>query len=619
MQRRKCFNGATILLLLLMGAGIFMSDSAVKKTTSRDSIRSQEPGSSSDGLSAEETPASTPSFHGADSPGRRKAGNLQVSKGYGNLGMAFEPNQGQASDDVKFLSRGHGYTLYLTASEAVLQFPMADLPLPNDKTDRNTGFDWQDPHHFSVPFDFHQFAEVSNRLNRKSEIANRKSKTVHMKLLGANSKAEVEGVDKLPGITNYFIGNDPMQWRTNIPNYARVRFKDVFPGIDLAYYGNQDQLEFDFMVAPGADPSKVQLAFEGAERISRGNNGELLLKIGSSQLRMMTPYVYQVCNGRRLELDGRYVFKNEKKIGFAVDRYDPSLALVIDPQFVYSMTFGGTGGDNPFDIQVDSLGSAYVVGKSASLDFPTQNPFQSDPGGGTCGDLVIYQCTNVFVSKINPEGNGLIYSTYLGGNRDDIGTSLALDSSGNAYLTGSTTSTNFPTKSAIFPTLRDGGENCHRGQVGDAFVTELNPSGNALIYSTYLGGGCGDLGAGIAIDGARNVYVTGTTSSQTFPVTPGVFQNHPGGNEATNGFLAKINSNGNALAYSTFLGVAGSLFATMPSSVFVDPQGNAYVTGKTTASDFPTTPGAFQRQHGGAFDAFVLKLNSSGSALIYST
>ncbi len=621
MQRRKCLKGATILLLLLVGAGVFISASTSKKTATRDSIRSQGPVPSSDKGLAENKLGRILSPSATGSLVRQLTSSQQITKAYGNLGLAFETNQGQADGQVKFLSRGQGYTLFLTSNEAVLRMPIADSRLPNDKPDRNNVCDHRDPLSPLVFLDYWQSVKEPHGQNRKSAIGIRKSGTVRMKVVGANTKAQIKGTEKLPGITNYFIGNDPKQWRTNIPNYARVQYEDVFPGIDLTYYGNQRQLEYDFVVAPGADFSQIQLAFEGAERIIRGKEGELLLDTQNSQLRMMAPHVYQIANGRRMELSGRYVFKDEKKVGFAVDGYNPSLALLIDPVFVYSMSFGGQSGDNAWDIQVDSSGSAYLFGTTSSLDFPTQNPFQSAAGGGTCSDLTnTFPCSDVFVTKINPDGNGFIYSTFLGGKGDDAGLSLALDSSGNAYLTGSTTSPDFPTKSAFFPTLRDGGEDCHRGSCsGDAFVTKLNASGNSLVYSTYLGGGSLDYGAGIAIDAARNVYVTGVTYSLTFPTTPGVFQSGHGGLESPDGFLTKLNAKGDALAYSTFLGPAGSLSATMPSSIFVDPPGNAYVTGKTTASDFPTTPGALQRQHDGAFDAFIMKLNVSGSALIYST
>jgi hypothetical protein len=245
--------------------------------------------------------------------------------------MSFEPNQGQAPEDVKFLSRGQGYTLYVTPTEAVMQFPIADLRLPIDKPGRGAGFQHGDPFHLSVPLDFCQFAKVPDRLNRKSEIANRQLKTLRMKLLGANPKAQVEGVDKLPGITNYFIGNDPKQWRTNIPNYSRVVANDAFPGVSMAYHGSGGQLEFDFILAPGVHPYVIKLAYEGTDHLCIDPQGDIVLNLGGAEIRQKRPRTYQEINGARHEVTGRYVLRERNQVGFQLDTYDVAKALVIDP------------------------------------------------------------------------------------------------------------------------------------------------------------------------------------------------------------------------------------------------------------------------------------------------
>src|SRR3989441_166203 len=422
-----------------------------------------------------------------------------------------------------------------------------------------------------------------------------------MKLLGANPTPGVTGVEELRGRSNYFIGNDPAKWRANVPTYAKVEYRDVYPGVNLVYYGNQRQLEFDFIVAPGADPQRIRLRVEGADRLDLDAQGDLVVHTGGAQVRLQQPHVYQMANGVRQEIESRYVLNDHHQVEVWVAAYDTHKPLVIDPTLAYSTYLGGTGFDEGFGIAVDSLGQAYVTGVTASLDFAmTAGVLQPRFAGGSL---------DAFVTKLNPTGAALAYSTYLGGTGDENGFGIAVDATGNAYVTGLTNSNlDFPTTAGAFQRSSAGG-------ISDAFVTKLNAAGAALVYSTYLGGTGDENGFGIAVDATGNAYVTGITFSPDFPTTARAFQPSSPGGDA---FVTKLNPSGAALVYSTYLGGTGS---DLGFGIAVDSFGNAYVTGQTFSSDFPTTEGAFQTTFGGGggFDAFLTKVNPAGAALVYST
>ena len=298
-----------------------------------------------------------------------------------------------------------------------------------------------------------------------------------MTLVNANPQSQAAGHDELPGKSNYFIGNDPAKWRTNISTYAKVKYEGVYPGVDLVYYGNQGQLEYDFVVAPGADPGLVTLAFEGARDVHIDARGELVLGVEGGEVRQHKPVVYQEVAGVKQEVAGRYVMKGTRQVGFRVAAYDPSRPLIIDPVLVYSTYLGGSGDEVGRGIAVDGAGSAYVTGNTSSTDFPTTaGAAQTTFAGGT----------DAFVTKLDATGSGLVYSTYLGGSGSDIGHGIAVDGAGSAYVTGITESTDFPTTAGAAQTTLAG--------VVDAFVTKLNATGSGLIYSTYLGGSDDDLG-----------------------------------------------------------------------------------------------------------------------------
>jgi hypothetical protein len=492
------------------------------------------------------------------------ATDVRVSESYGKLPLQFEANRGQTHKDVRFLSRGAGYSLYLTAGEAVLVLSEPDADATRDARGTQA---------------------------RSGAKAHGKSVALRMSLVGAARKPVVTGADELPGKANYFIGKDRSQWRTNVPTYAKVQYQDVYPGIDLVYYGNQRQLEYDFVVAPGADPKKIVLGFKGADRLEIDAQGELVLHAAGADLRQHKPIIYQQIDGVRHDIAGGYVRKGANRVGFQVAAYDASRPLVIDPTLSYSTYLGGGGSDMARRVAADSDGNAYVTGQTTSLDFPTTSgAFQTVRGFGN----------DVFVTKLNPSGSALAYSTYLGGNDFDAGNGIAVDANGNAYVTGTTTSTDFPTTPGAFqPALG----------MGFGFVTKLDATGSTLVYSTYLGAGA--QGAGIAVDAQGNAYMTGQTGS-AFPTTPGAFQSVFGGGPV-DAFVMKLNADGSALVYSTYLG--GSK-VDLASGIAVDTGGNAYVAGSTDSTDFPTTPGAFRAVPGGGF---ITKLDPAGSSLVYST
>jgi hypothetical protein len=526
----------------------------------------------------------------------------RILDSYGKLPLTFEANHGQTDSRVKFLSRAGGYTLFLTGDEAVIALRgKAKAAAPKGASGFKT-----------IPVSLKRYPDTNPSVkphpatNPSSARASEKMTggVLRMKLRGANPAAEVTGVDEQAGTSNYFIGNDPAKWRAGVPTYAKVKYAGIYSGIDLVYYGNQRQLEYDFIVAPGADPRRIAFDVRGAKRILRDARGDLVLKIGQGEIRWHRPVVYQEKDGARQLVAAKYAITDTGRVGFEVAKYDASRSLYIDP-LIYSTYLGGSGYDYGFGVALDSAGNAYVTGWTASTDFPTMNP--SQPGNGGQYDA--------FVSKINPAGSALVYSTYLGGSSSDGGQGIAVDAEGNAYITGGTTSTDFPTMNP-FQAFLDGSD--------DAFVTKLNSTGSALIYSTYLGGSGAGSGSGIAVDVSGDAYVTGFTSSTDFPVTPGAFQTKCGGTCLGNAFVTKVSPKGSALIYSTYLGGSG-VDDGNGGGIVVDSAGNAYVTGGTGSNDFPVTPGAFQTTCGGNncaypdFDAFVTKLNPSGSALVYST
>jgi len=540
---------------------------------------------------------------------------------FGRLPLSFEANQGQTDPRVKFLARGQGYTLFLTqGGEAVLTLRK---PAPKPKSLRA--------------------AAHAPAAKPESETVT-PSAVVRMNLAGANRTPQLEGVDELPGKANYFIGNDPTKWRTNVPLFTKVKYRDVYRGVDLVYYGNQKELEYDFIIAPGADPHSVTLKFTGQKKLSLDAKGGLVLGVKGSEVRLEKPRIYQEIDGARKEISGGYEFKNANEVSFQVAAYDRSRPLIIDPVLAYSTYLGGSLSDIGYGIAADSGGNAYVTGLAGSIDFPTtagayQTTAPTNAGAG-----------NAFVTKLNPAGSALVYSTYLGGSTvttcphdfasgcrcADQGAGIAVDAAGHAYVAGWTCSTDFPTTLGAFQPTLHGFQN--------AFATKLNSDGTGLLYSTYLGGSDTEWGFGVALDSQDNAYLTGATCSSDFPVTPSAFQALYQGNPrqpinnqivcGSNAFVSKLSSNtilSNlnpalpepvSLAYSTYL---GGTSGDVAFGIAVDSQGNAYATGFTYSTNFPVVSPAFQMSHlapPGAGNAFVSKLNPAGvgsQSLVYST
>ena len=365
----------------------------------------------------------------------------------------------------------------------------------------------------------------------------------------------------------------------------------------MVYYGNQHQLEYDFVVAPGADPSRIRLSIAGMQKIGVDSHGQLIVRTAAGPVCWNKPAVYQEIDGKRCVVKGEYVLRRGHEVGFRVAAYDTTKALIIDPTLVYSTYLGGSNDDAGQGIAIDAAGDAYVTGVTLSTNFPTTAGAYQTTSGGTA---------DAFVTKLNPAGSGLVYSTYLGGSGGDNGMGIAVDASGNAYITGFTSSTDFPTTSGAFQTTYGGS--------GDAFVTMLNSTGSGLLYSTYLGGSDAEQGNNIAVDGGGNAYVTGLTRSANFPTTVGAFETTSGGMQ--DAFVTKLNPAGTGLIYSTYLGGSND---DEGKGIAVDAAGNVFVVGRTSSINLPTTAGALQTTFGGVQDAFVTKLNFAGTGLIYST
>jgi hypothetical protein len=476
---------------------------------------------------------------------------------YGDLPLSFERNEGQAAAPVHFLSRGRGYSLFLTANAATLRLQGAQ--------DATAAVRWE--------------------------------------LAGGNGNARVTGERPLPGRSNYLIGDDPSRWRTGVETFASVRYEGVYPGIDLVYYGNQRQVEYDFVVAPNADPRQIRLSFDGIDALRISADGALLIETAHGNLVQPRPTIYQERDGKRVPVDGHYTLAGRNQVAFSLGDYDRTRTLTIDPVLHYSTFFGGSGLDQGLGIAVDSSGNAYVAGFVASTSLPgsSGSALQSSSGGGT----------DAFVTKINATGTAVVYSTFLGGNGDnEYAMGIALDSSGNAYVAGGTNSTNFPgvTGSSIQTSFAGGNF--------DAFVTKINAAGSAISYSTYLGGTNDDIAVEIAVDGSGNAYVTGSTASTSFPGTSGsaIRSTLVGDYDA---FATKINAAGSAISYSTYLG--GTAY-DVPSDITVDSSGNAYLIGATYSTTFTgVTGGSLQSANGGGSDAFLTKINAAGSATTFST
>lgn len=576
----------------------------------------------------------------------------QLQEALGKVPMGFEANQGQVDPagegaGVKFLSQGDDYNVYITPKQALLA------------------------------------------LHPKAGV----NAVVRMNLQGANPMAQVEGLKKQAGTANYFMGNAPAKWRSNVPLYAQVLVKEVYPGIDMVYYGNQRELEYDFVLKPGADPNRIGLRFSGDKGLKINPKGDLQITVSGGNLTFKKPVIYQNKRGSREAVQGRFVMTGKNQVRFKVADYDKTRALVIDPGLEYSTYLGGSQGNTINSMTIDSSGNVYVLGNTLSSNiFPgIVSPLEE-----------AYAYPAVYVVKFNPNQSGLIYTAYFGGSLTSFGSqtgnSIAVDQYGCAYFTGTTTATNFPVYSAAsysipyqktnpssqsafvtklnylgtgvaystylsgqaqtwgysiavnstgnafvagmttggFPTTSNAAQLVFGGGPGDGFVAELDALGAAVLYGTYLGGGGSDACKAIALDSVGNAYVAGFTRSASgyentgsitnnFPTSAGAYQSAYGGNQG-NAFVTKLSTGagGNGkIAYSTYLGGKGAannpgIGSDCANAIAVDASGNAYVTGTTGSSNFPVTGGAYQTALIGFYNLFVSKLSAAG-ALSYSS
>lgn len=496
-----------------------------------------------------------------------------VSEAYGKLPLSFELNQGQTDPQVKFLARGPGYMLFLTGTEAVLAL--------------------RDGAH----------ASQDSFGRKKSQKRDSQQDILRMRILGANPESQITGIDQRPGRSNYYKGNDPKKWQTNIANYASVRYSEIYPGIDMLYYGRQQELEYDFIVAPGADPQTITIAFEGVDKLALDEQGNLMLRTKRSEVIQQAPVIYQEAGGARQTVSGKYVLKGEREVGFEIGAYDTGKPLVIDPVLRYLSYLGGSGLDQALGIAVDAAGNAYVTGETISADFPTSTPHESNFG-------------SLYVTKFNAQGTNTLYSTVLDGEAEDSAEGIAVDSDGNAYVVGTSVSDAYPILSAFQPE-----PNRRRAFDDEVVVSKLDADGG-LTYSTYLGGNDVDHGIAIAISASRRMYITGFTFSGNFPAK-NEYQGFGVSGVFSSGkvFVTVLESNGQSLVYSTAL--KGADF-DQGNGIAVDAVGNAFVVGQTESQGFPVK-NAFQPNsgdNGNAVDAFVAKINptqAGEASLIFST
>jgi len=601
---------------------------------------------------------------------------------FASLPLAFEPNQGQADPQVKYLARANGYNLFLTNNDAVFAFhPSHPKSSVSEASRRHHGPAFPD-----------------------SDAQKGAQTVVHMRFVGGNSEAQTVTEQLLPGTTNYYLGNDPKNWQSNISQYGRVVYNNVYPGINLAYYGEQRKLEFDFIVAPQSDPTPIDLAFNGAQKLTTNASGDLIVSSTAGDVVLHKPLAYQQQGGTRQPVEARFVLKADKQVSFELGSYDRSRELVIDPSLTYTTYLGGASEDEVLGIAVDGANNIYVTGQTDSTSgwpgptpIGTVNPGYSDafvtkmdstgaltytmfvggsagntsgraiavdssqaayvsgitqsvsfpatgpqPVSGSSGSCAIVGsgtgvCTDAFAFKLNSNGQTLAWATYIGGDNDDDGYAIAVDGSGNAWVGGDTFSADFFSHVNAVATLYTNFNNGNgpNPPSNDGFVVEINPTGTSFLFATYLGGSFGDQVNAIAVDSSGNAYAAGESNSKDFPTTNGAYQtacgsdglcNISGGIAYYDAFVTKIAPGATALTYSTYIGGSSDDYAY---AIAVDGSGDAYITGETRKDDttttpavpYPTTLGAFSTTYNAAAssNAFVTELNPAGAALTFST
>ena len=536
--------------------------------------------------------AQSSNFTGAQSTLSADDANHRILSRISQMPLSFEPNVGQAGATTRYVVHAGSNTLLLG----------------------------EDGANFLI-----------SRHEPTTRGAKRGILSLSMELLGGNRQAKILALDPQSHDSNYFIGKDASRWQTHVAHYARVQYVSVYPGVDLIYHGNQGRLEYDFQVAPGADPKAIALRFAGIDKLEVDRaSGDLILSAGGEELRFLKPVAYQwtsagISGSAEKQLIAANFVVHGNKASFHLEPYDHHKPLVIDPVITYATYLGGNGLNYTTSIAVDPSGNSYIAGYTNATNFPvTSGANQATYGGSEpAPDGWWHDFGDAFITKFDPTGK-LVYSTYLGGSMDDLANGIAVDSSGDVFVTGMTESTNFPTTAGAFqPNFVGYGSSC-AVMGSDGFITKLDPTGSILIYSTYLSGSSGASPNAIAIDAAGDAYVTGYTLSHDFPVTAGAFQTNFGTGQGCScsgnfsAFVAKLNPGGTGLVYATYLGGA------IANTIALDTSGNAYVSGNTDGTSFPTTPGAFQPTAPapgtcGPQNAFATALNANGTSLIYST
>jgi|CXWL01.1.fsa_nt_gi hypothetical protein len=508
----------------------------------------------------------------------------RVDQQLANTPVYFEENRGQQDERVKYLSRGGGTEMFLTATEAV--YVVRDRKSEVESRESK-------PNPLRSP-----------ALDARLPTRDSKAVAVYMRLAGAKRDANFAPSEQLEHRTNYFKGNEA-EWRTGIANYRRITAENIYDGINMVWKGKeQGGIQYDFVVAPEADASQIEWEIEGADHVSLDAHGGLVIETEAGVMKQSKPFTFQESEGEKSVVSSRWsVVSNSAEDGgkrfsakYTLGQYDRSKPLTIDP-LTYSTFLGGSSFDDGAKIVVDGAGNAYLTGRTFSTAFPT-TPGVFDTTYSSGGDA--------YVAKLNAAGSALVYSTYLGGSTGDYGYGIAVDQAGNAFVTGETNSADFPTTAGAFDTTHNG--------VVDAFAAKLNSDGTALLYSTFVGGGGNDYGYNVAVDVAGNAFVAGSSESPTFPTTAGAFDTTHNG--LVDAFVTKLNPAGSALVYSTFIGGSASDDCF---GLTVDPTGSAFVTGETDSATYPTTGGAFDTTFNGIVDAYVTKLNPAGSSLVYST
>ncbi len=495
-----------------------------------------------------------------------------VKAGRFALPSYFEPLPAKQASDLSpngnlptsggFVSRRNGYTLYLTPSEAVFTVEGS-----------SSSTDW--------------------------EPSSGSRGSFSIRLVGANPSPTIEGLERMAGHKSYFIGNDPSRWRTAVPHFARVRYEQAYPGIDVVYYGVEEGSEYDLVVSPGADPGRIVLEFVGVEDLVPDASGGLTFEVGETRVRQRKPRIYQELGARRTYVEGGFRLLGNDRVGFVVGAYDPTRTLVIDPVLSVSTYLGGDYTDGGFDVTFDEGGNIYVTGLTRSGNFPVSQGAVRSPRGPSF---------DVFVAKLNPSATALDYGAVIGGLGTDRGSAIAVDQAGNAYVCGTTLASDFPVTVNALQKEFGGG-------TLDAFLFKLNADATALEYSSYLGGSSPDEGHDLALDSEGAVFVVGTTISGDFRTTVGALRTTKTGN-FRDGYVVKFGPSGESLLFSTYLGGEGHDEAL---AVAVDSTGSAHVTGFTNSQDGIATADAQQGSLGGEFDAFLVKLDTRGEVIEYGT